>query len=174
MVLGMPLLKAVNPVIDFQYHNLKFSNGYEFLAVLVNPEESRPSVSKVLAKTVVKWMYDQGIVGWFALVRGPDSVQIVLFAFADLAADPPIYLSLLHEFCDIFDTPRAPLPQPVAHYIDLLKDIVRVPHHCAYGMSSSELAKSRCYSNDILQKGWIQLSCSLYGALLLLLRKKTG
>ncbi|GBG60534.1 hypothetical protein CBR_g8558 [Chara braunii] len=86
-------------------------------------------------------------------------------------SDPRI-IELLDSYEDVFQAPAGVIPdRPIRHGITL-EDGAVPPRGCIYRMSEEELQVLRAQINDLLAKGWIRPSCSLYGAPVLFVRKK--
>ncbi|GBG70531.1 hypothetical protein CBR_g6659 [Chara braunii] len=89
----------------------------------------------------------------------------------DLSSDPRM-VRLLDEFADIFESPTGVVPdRSISHEIILEAGAV-LPKGCIYRMSEEELTVLRAQLDDLLDKGWIRPSSSLYGAPVLFVRKK--
>ncbi|GBG67590.1 hypothetical protein CBR_g719 [Chara braunii] len=75
-------------------------------------------------------------------------------------------------FTDIFESPTGVVPdRPISHEIILEAGAVP-PKGCIYRMSEEEFTVLRAQLDDLLDKGWIRLSSSPYGAPVLFVRKK--
>ncbi|GBG89615.1 hypothetical protein CBR_g49405 [Chara braunii] len=90
------------------------------------------------------------------------------------AASPPDprISHLLDEYRDVFEAPTGTVPdRPIRHGITLEASVVP-PRGCIYRMSEEELEVLRAQLDYLLNKGWIRLSCSPYGAPVFFVRKK--
>ncbi|GBG63471.1 hypothetical protein CBR_g38089 [Chara braunii] len=90
------------------------------------------------------------------------------------AASPPDprISHLLDEYRDVFEVLTGTVPdRPIRHGITLEAGAVP-PRGCIYRMSDEELEVLRAQLDDLLDKGWIRPSCSLYGAPVLFVWKK--
>ncbi|GBG65510.1 hypothetical protein CBR_g51104 [Chara braunii] len=113
-------------------------------------------------------------------MRGTDSQPPGMVAAptkAEEAADRrptpfPRVVRLLDEFADIFQSPTVVVSdRSISHEIILEVGVVP-PKGCIYRMSKEALTVLRAQLDDLLDKGWIRPSSSLYGAPVLSVRKK--
>ncbi|GBG60304.1 hypothetical protein CBR_g4259 [Chara braunii] len=89
----------------------------------------------------------------------------------DSSSDPRI-TELLVAYGDVFEGPHGVVPdRPIRHEI-ILEDGAVPLRGCIYRMSEEELSVLRAQLDDLLEKGWIRFSSSLYGAPVLFVRKK--
>ena len=86
---------------------------------------------------------------------------------------PSRWNKLVAKFHDIFDPPGMPVDRDTVQHIELLPNAK--PHYrCYYRISAAEAAEVRRQIDKYLDKGWIKLSCSPWGAPIIFIRKKTG
>ena len=81
--------------------------------------------------------------------------------------------SIVTEYSDVFEPPGMPAERDTVHRIELKPGSVP-PYKRQYRVSAAELAEVRRQLDEYLEKGWIRLSCSPYGAPIVFIRKKTG
>ena len=74
----------------------------------------------------------------------------------------------------MFEALGKPVSRAVDHRIDLIDPTAPPPRPWLYGIPEDELLAIKCTISDYIDKGWIRLSSSLYGALVLLINKKMG
>ena len=77
------------------------------------------------------------------------------------------------EYSDVFEPPGMPVECAINHKIELEPGDTP-PYHRQYCVSAAELAEVRRQLDEYLEKGWIRLSSSPYGAPIVFIRKKTG
>ncbi|GBG58649.1 hypothetical protein CBR_g50 [Chara braunii] len=89
----------------------------------------------------------------------------------DSPSDPRI-TELLDAYNDVFEGTHGVVPdRPIRHEI-ILEDGAIPPRGCMYRMIEEELSVLRAQLDDLLEKSWIRLSSSPYGAPVLFVRKK--
>ena len=84
------------------------------------------------------------------------------------------FAALCDEFQDVFQAPGLAPHRPLDHAIDLVDENTTPPRHKQYRLSANELEVVQQHVDDMLAKGWIRPSISLYGAPILFVCKKTG
>ena len=80
---------------------------------------------------------------------------------------------MVTEYSDVFKPPGMPVECAINHKIELEPGAIP-PYHCQYCVSAAELAEIRRLLDEYVEKGWIRLSSSPYGAPIVFIRKKTG
>ncbi|GBG47849.1 hypothetical protein CBR_g81495 [Chara braunii] len=169
-ILGMPSLASADHTVNFHCRTLAVRDAFG-AEVLCTIPLSHPSIrcQVVTAKSFRAYCaYEQpdeiGLCFLWTVVAADSSPT-------DLSSDPRVG-RLLNEFADIFESPTGVEPdRPISHEIILEASVVQ-PKGCIYRMSEEELTVLRAPLDDLLDKGWIHPSSSLYGALVLFVRKK--
>ncbi|GBG68169.1 hypothetical protein CBR_g2720 [Chara braunii] len=90
----------------------------------------------------------------------------------DSSTDPAI-AKLLEEFKDLTEPPTGVVPRPIQQRIEIEPDS-KTPKGAVYRMSPRELEELRKQFDELLEKGWIRLSSSPFGAPVLFVPKKEG
>ena len=81
-----------------------------------------------------------------------------------------------HDYIDVWNPVEAnklPPPQPIDHHVDLIDGAIS-PAKRAYGLSQEQATVVKEYVNEMLGKGYIQLSTSPYAAPVLIVKKPDG
>ncbi|GBG85112.1 hypothetical protein CBR_g39679 [Chara braunii] len=85
----------------------------------------------------------------------------------------PAIAKLLEEFKDLIEPPTGTVPRPIQHRIKI-EPGSRTLKGAVYRMSPRELEELRKQLDELLEKGWIWPSSSLFGAPVLFVPKKEG
>ncbi|GBG84069.1 hypothetical protein CBR_g37944 [Chara braunii] len=169
MILGMSWLRSADHPMNFHDRtvHIRDRNG-----VLVPCTVATPHTSIACHVVSVARIRD-------AIARNDVEEMSLVFLHAlpwpdGPAASPsdPRISHLLDEYRDVFEAPTGTVPdRPIRHGITLEVGAVP-PRGCIYRMSEEELEVLRAQLDDLLDKGWICLSCSPYGAPVIFVRKK--
>ncbi|GBG80198.1 hypothetical protein CBR_g30564 [Chara braunii] len=170
IILGMPWLASADHTVNFHRRTLTVRDAFSAEVPCTIPL-LHPSIwcQVVTAKSFrATCAYEQP--EQIGLCFLP-TIAVVDSSPTDLSSDPRV-VRLLDEFADIFETPTGVVPdRPISHEIILEAGVVP-PKGCIYRMSEEELEVLRAQLDDLLAKGWIRPSSSLYGAPVLFVRKK--
>ena len=79
---------------------------------------------------------------------------------------------LLKEYSDVFKAPGKPVARAVDHRIDLREPMALLPHPKLYRMLEDEIIAVKYTISDYINKGWIRLTSSPYGAPVLVIQTK--
>ncbi|KAK7278988.1 hypothetical protein RJT34_24029 [Clitoria ternatea] len=109
------------------------------------------------------------------MVSDVSATYVILFASEGRYNLLPSDIPIVCEFPDVFpeEIPELPPSREIDFFIDLIpgaEPVSRAP----YRMSSVELAEVKKQVNELLEKGFIRLSASPWGAPVLLVKKKDG
>ncbi|GBG58708.1 hypothetical protein CBR_g109 [Chara braunii] len=91
----------------------------------------------------------------------------------EVTSTDPTIAKLLEEFKDLTESPTRVVPRPIRHRIEI-ESGSRTPKGAVYRMSPRELEELRKQLDELLEKGWIRPSSSLFGAPVLFVPKKEG
>ncbi|GBG91691.1 hypothetical protein CBR_g53505 [Chara braunii] len=106
------------------------------------------------------------------LVKKEQLEEQVFVAYVRPVTEPDI-AKLLEEFTDLAKPPTGVVPQPIQHRIEI-EPGHRTPRGAVYRMSPRELEELRKQLDELLEKGWIRPSSSLFGTPVLFVPKKEG
>ncbi|GBG90070.1 hypothetical protein CBR_g50163 [Chara braunii] len=114
------------------------------------------------------------------LVKKEKLEEQVFVAYVRLVTEPteeksmdPTIAKLLEEFKDLTEPPIGVVLRPIQHRIEIEPDS-GTPKGAVYRMSPRELEELRKQLDELLEKGWIRPSSSLFGAPVLFVPKKEG
>ncbi|GBG90317.1 hypothetical protein CBR_g50566 [Chara braunii] len=85
----------------------------------------------------------------------------------------PAIAKLLEEFKDLAELPTGVVPRPIQHRIEI-EHGSRTPKGAVYKISPQELEELRKQLDELLEKSWIGLSSSPFGAPMVFVPKKEG
>eukprot|EP00877_Chromochloris_zofingiensis_P013639 jgi/Chrzof1/8529/Cz03g14150.t1 len=191
IILGADWLKATNPHIDWDMGTVivpKKANKPATVLQSIRQSDANADVESMLISSLqLKRMVRKGQEAYAIYLKqalDDDSIAKINAASAsesDTSADnwtikdgDPAAEALLQEYSDVFQTPTGlPPDRPVEHHIDIQPGSTP-PFRQPYRMSTLELQELKKQLKDLLDRGYIQPSCSPYGAPVLFVRKKDG
>ncbi|GBG78141.1 hypothetical protein CBR_g26177 [Chara braunii] len=170
IILGMPWLASADHAVSFHQRTLTVRDAFaaKVSCTIPLPHPSfrcQVVTAKSFRVTCAYKLPDEIGLCFLRTVVVADSSP------TDLSSDPRV-VRLLDKFADIFETPTGVVPdRPISREIILEAGVVP-PKGCIYRMSEEELTVLCAQLDDLLDKGWIRLSSSPYGAPVLFVRKK--
>jgi hypothetical protein len=177
VVLGKPWLRSVNPLINWETHEIHLrdplSKKWHLFSADASSEHRDPPVSIQLmsAKQFTRSLKNSESALYVVMLRPTEDP-------VGSAEDSPIKAALdsvCSEFADVFAPPHGlPPRREIDHKIEIVPGTDYVPSRHTYRLSQPELAELRKQLETLIEEGWIRPSLSPYGAPVLFAKKKNG
>ncbi|GBG61522.1 hypothetical protein CBR_g22319 [Chara braunii] len=170
IILGMPWLASADHTVNFHRRTLTVWDafGAEVSCIIPLPHPSIQCQVVTTKSFRATCAYEQLDEIGLCFLR---TVAVACSSPTNSSSDPPV-VRLLDEFADIFESSTGVVPdRPISHEIILETGVVPLKG-CIYHMSEEELTVLSALLDDLLDKGWIPPSSSLYGAPTLFVWKK--
>jgi hypothetical protein len=194
-------LAAVNPTIDWQREQVTLTrpNGRGAPVVVHSVTSTPPTGSDAKPPTYVvsqmrakRLLRKRGTDGYIVFLKSIEDISVLNNATvqqpagarpppapdppaAAPACDDPRVQAVLNKYASVFSTPSGlpPARGEEGHRIEL-EPGARPPFKPAFRMNSAELAELKRQLQELVEKGWIRPSSSMYGAPVLFVRKANG
>ncbi|KAL5567827.1 hypothetical protein UlMin_024402 [Ulmus minor] len=163
VILGMDFLSKYNATIECRYRKVVFrpNENDEFSYT----GEGRQSQKMIISSMRARRMLSSGCQGFLAIVVDTTRVE----------KSGPEGIAMVREFTDVFpeELPGLPPNREVSFEIDLIPGSAPVSK-APYRMAPAELKELQVQLQELLDKGFIRPSHSLWGAPVLFVKKKDG
>lgn len=176
VVLGQPWLRANNPMIDWETHQVHVkdprTNIWHTLTADAQSEKRESPVSiQYMSASQFKRSIKRSEAALFLVVLRPCEAPESDSSFP-LKSQLD---SLVEEFAPTFEPPHGlPPNRAVDHKIEIIPGTNSIPSRRSYRLSQPELEELRRQLEKLLEEGWIRPSVSPYGAPVLFSKKKNG